>query len=266
MPTGCSKDDCKQQTNIRYSDEYCEIFKELQARGLRSTSNQGRQIYRQVSGKHRVEYAQTGTLPMPAEVMVYLMNNLPFAVQLINAYQGTNFQAVYLDKSRKRFSGSGEGISGTFTTVLQNEEQTRSLYHGYGTADVLAWSLQGSALFLFDFKETGTPKITYNARCFVFPRSAFVRSILNFILFRRYIIGELERTFGYIEDSAMAFHRGERAPIENYPAFCTPQGQQQIKEFQLLLQRTMGGAEADPALPTADTPEQNAQEPAGELP
>jgi hypothetical protein len=119
---------------------------------------------------------------------------------------------------------------------------------------------------MFDFKKTGTQEITYNARCFIFPRSAFVRSILNFILFRRYIIGELERTFGYIEDSAMAFHRGDREPIENYPAFSTPEGLQQIMEFQLLLQHTMGEAEAAPALPTADTPKQTAQKPAEKLP
>ncbi len=203
---------------------------------------------------------------MPAEVMTYLMNNLPFAAHLVNAYQGTDFEAVYLDKTRKRFSGSGERISGTFTRVLQNESKTSSLYHGSGTADVLAWSLRGSALFLFDFEQTGMQETTYNARCFVFPRSAFVRSILNFILFRRSIIGEFKRTFGYIEDSAMTFHRGDRAPIENYPAFSTPEGRQQIMEFQLLLQRTMGEAEAAPALPTADIPKQTAQEPAGELP
>ena len=222
IPTGCSPDDCDQQADNRYSNEYCSIFKDLQARGLRSTASQGRQIYQQVSGKHRVEYTLEGTLPMPAEVMTYLINNLPFAAHLVNAYQDTNFEAVYLDRNKKRFSGSNEQLSGIFTTVLQNESQTNSLYHGSGTADVLGLGLRGSALFLFDFKETGTQEITYNARCFVFPRSAFVRSILNFFLFRRSIIGELERTFGYIEDSAMAFHRGDRAPIENYPPFSTP--------------------------------------------
>jgi hypothetical protein len=264
-PKGCSAEDCT-DNKIATTDSYCEIFKDLHSRGLRSTSLLGRQIYQQVSGKHRVKYVQEGTLPMPAEVMVYLMNNLPFAAHLVNAYQDTNFEAVYLDKNKKRFSGSGEQLSGTFTTVLQNESQTSSLYHGSGTADVLGLSLRGSALFLFDFKETGTHEITYNARCFVFPRSAFIRSILNFILFRRSIIGEIESTFGYIEDSAMTFHRGDREPIENYPAFSTPEGQQQIMEFQLLLQRTMGEAEAAPALPTEDTPKQTTQEPAGELP
>ena len=203
---------------------------------------------------------------MPEKVITYLMNNLPFAAHLVNAYQDTNFEAVYLDKNKKCFCGSGEQLSGIFTTVLQNENQTNSLYHGSGTADVMAWNLRGSALFLFDFEQTGMQEITYNARCFVSPRSAFIRSILNFILFRRSIISELERTFGYIEDSAMTFHRGDRAPIENYPAFSTPEGRQQIMEFQLLLQRTMGEAEAAPALPTADIPKQTAQEPAGELP
>ena len=54
-PKGCSKEDCR-QTDSRFSDEaYCSVFKDLQARGLRSTTAQGKQIYQQVSGKHRVE-------------------------------------------------------------------------------------------------------------------------------------------------------------------------------------------------------------------
>ncbi len=82
----------------------------------------------------------------------------------------------------------------------------------------------------------------------------------NFFLFRNAIVNVLDETFGDIQDSAMAFHRGERAPIENYPAFSTPEGRQQIEEFQLLLQRTMGDEETPP-MPAADPPEQMEPEP-----
>jgi hypothetical protein len=244
-PKGCSEE-AVAAGDVPETETYCDIFRDLQERGLRAATFRGRQIYRQISGKHRVEYAQSGTLPMPAEVLVYLMNNLPFAAQLVNAYQGTEFKAAYLDAGKRRFTGSGERLSGTFDTVLQNDNQTGSLYYGYGKADILAWSLRGTALFMFDFEETGPREITYSARCFVFPRSAFVRSILNFILFRRSITGEIKNTFGYVEDSALAFHRGEYEPIENYPAFATPEGRRQIEQFQALLRRTMTGAETPP--------------------
>jgi hypothetical protein len=260
-PKGCSPDDCRQQDDIEYSDEYCEIFTNLHTRGLRSTSSQGRQIYRKVSGRHRVEYTKEGALPMPAAVLSYLLNDLPFAAQLVNAYQSTGFQAAYIDKEKKRFSCSGESLSGIFTTVLQDEWQTRSLYHGFGTTEFLIWRLSGTALVLFDFEETGPRKVHYRLRCIVFPHSVFIKSILNFILFRNAVMDVLDKTFGHIEDSAMAFHRGDREPIENYPAFCTPEGRRQIEEFQLLLQRTMGEAEAVPALPTKDMPKQAAQKP-----
>ena len=265
-PVGCSVQDC-QQTDSRFSDEaYCAVFKDLQSRGLRSTSNQGKQIYKKVAGKHRVEYAIDGTLPMPAAVITYLMNNLPFAAQLINAYQGTNYQAAYLDKTKKRFSGSGESLSGVFTTVLQNEQQTRSLYHGSGTAEVMVWRLKGTALVTVDFEEAGPRAITYRLRCMVFPHSLFVKSILNFILFRNAIVKVLDETVGFVQDSAVAFQRGEREPIKNYPAFSTPEGRQHIEEFQDLLQRTMGETEAPPALPEAATPDQAVPEPVGTLP
>jgi hypothetical protein len=256
MPAECSEEDFT-RGDLPREDSYCAIFKELQQRGLRSSSWQGRQIYRQVSAGHRVEYAQQGTLPMPAEVLTYLMNNLPFAAELVNAYQDTDFQAAYLDTDKKRFTGSGERLSGTFTTMLQNDNQTRSLYSGYGKAGVLAWRLRGTALIMFDFEETGVREITYNARCFVFPRSAVVRSILNFFLFRKSITGLLERTFGYIEDSALAFHRGDYEPIEKHPAFTTQEGRQQIRQFQALLQRTMGAEEQRPALPDSNTRQQS---------
>ena len=99
----------------------------------------------------------------------------------------------------------------------------------------------------------------------VFPRSAFVRSILNFTLFRNAIVDVLDETVGFVQDSAVAFQRGEREPIKNYPAFATPEGQQHIEEFQELLQRTMGEAEAPP-LPEAGIPDQAIPEPAGTLP
>jgi len=252
-PKGCSEDDCD-AGDIPRKDSYCALFSELQARGLKSTSWQGKQVYRQASGKHHVEYAQSGTLPMPAEVLTYLINNLPFAAELVNAYQDTDFEAVYLDKNKKRFSGSGERLSGTFTTMLQRNNQTSSLYSGYGTADVLAWSLRGTALVMFDFEEAGDREVTYSVRCFVFPRSAIVRSILNFFLFRKSITDVLEQTFGYIEDSAMAFQRGEREPIEKHAAFTTPEGRRQIKAFQELLQRTMAEIEPAPAPPAEKLP------------
>jgi hypothetical protein len=93
----------------------------------------------------------------------------------------------------------------------------------------------------------------------------FVKSILNFTLFRNAVVDVLNETVGFVEDSAVAFQRGEREPIENYPAFSTPEGRQHIEEFQTLLQRTMGETEA-PSLPEAATTDQTVPEPAGTLP
>ncbi len=249
-PQGCSAEQCARLDTFDYSAAYCSLFRDLSSRGLPSTSVQGRQIFQQISGKHRVEYALTDKLPMPGAVMVYLMNNLPFSAQMVNAYQGTAFEASYLDTTRRRFSATSENISGVFSTVLRNEPQTSSLYYGYGTVDILAWRLSGTALILLDFEETGPQEITYTVRCLVFPHSVFIKSILNFSLFRRAVIGVLDRTFRAIQNSAMAFDRGEREPIARYPAFATPEGQQQLEAFQRVLHNTMP-AHAVPEDPAA---------------
>jgi hypothetical protein len=239
---GCSADDLTQDATTA-TEEYCSPFKEMKKRGLHNTSPYGRQIYQQVSGKHRVEYVLEGTLPMSVGVMQHLMNNLPFSAQLINAYQDTHFTAAYLDAEKQRFSFSGDSVSGSFATVLQNAQQTRSLFHGSGTVGVLAWTLRGTALVTFDFEESSPQEITYNLRCMVFPNRAIVKSILNLRLFRRSVMNVFDRMAGYVQDSAMAFHRGERAPIERYPAFSTPDGRRQIETFQQLLLNTMHAEE-----------------------
>ncbi len=242
IPHGCSEQDCLPQKNISYSDDYCSMFKELQSRGLQSTTIPGRQIYLQVSGRHRVEYRIEGTLPLPADVMRYLMNNLPFATQLVNAYQETDYKTAYLDKSKRSFRGSGERISGTFTRVLQNAGQTRSLYSGSGSVEILVWKLRGTSVIIFDFDETAGRHCAYSLRCLVFPDSAIVKSILNFSLFRSSIIGLLERMSRAVRNAAMAFHRGERAPVANHPWFKTAEGRRQLEAFDELLQRTMPDA------------------------
>jgi len=258
-PPGCTPEDCLPQQGITYSDTYCSIFNELQARGLKSATAPGRQIYLQAAGRHRVEYRIDGTLPMPAAVMLYLMNNLPFATQLVNAYQKTDFKATYLDRSKRSFTGSGERLSGTFTRVLQNTAQTRSLYSGSGTVEVLVWNLRGTSVIIFDFDEIAGRQCVYSLRCLIFPDSAVVKSILSFSLFRNSIIGVLERTCRSIQDAAMAFHRGERAPVESYPGFDDAEGRRQLEEFDRLLQRTMQDAETA----SGAAAEKQQQEPAG---
>jgi hypothetical protein len=253
-PRGCSPEDCLPRKNISYDDDYCSVFRELQQRGLQSTTAPGRQIYRQVAGRHRVEYRIEGELPMPSDVLRYLINNLPFATQLVNAYQDTDYTTAYLDKSKRRFTGSGERISGTFTRVLQNAPQTRSLYTGSGTVEVLAWKLRGTTVVVFDFDETSARQCAYSLRCLVFPDSAIVKSILNFSLFRNSITGVLERMSRAVRNAAMAFHRGERAPVAHYPWFTTAEGRRQLEAFDELLQRSMQAPAPVPA-PAEQTPQ-----------
>ena len=76
-------------------------------------------------------------------------------------------------------------------------------------------------------------------------------------MFRRSITDLLERTFGYVENSALAFHRGDYEPIEKHPVFSTPEGRQHIRAFQALLKRTMQDADHDPAMPDSNTQQQS---------
>jgi len=236
-PESCNDALCKKNPNIEYNSDFCEIFHRLKKRGLKPETFWGKRIYAYLSMEYRVTYTVDGTLPVSAPVMCYLMNNLPFSARLVNAYQGTGYTLEYTDTAKRKFRGdNGESLSGVFNIVLQDTNQLRNVYFGYGIAKVLMWNLRGTALVFFDYDPVDRSSVKYQLSCTVFPANSLIKSILNFVLFRKVVLSILKETIEHVQTSATEFYKGNLKPIEEYPEFNTPDGRKNIEAFQQIIQ------------------------------
>lgn len=235
VPDNASPDTCTDRPTVAIDPRHCNIVRELYARGLDPHSAWGRRLYALLGRKHRVTYRLAGTLPLNAAVMSFLLDHVPFAAALVNAFQGTSYHARYLDRARTRFSGdNGDNIAGRFTRVLQTPDQLQTVYFGQGTADILMWKLYGVALILLDLTPRGKD-VDYRFRCIVFPGSAWLQTIMNFMLFKKIVVGQIEDILDAVQTAAAAFHRGERRPIAESPELARPEMRQVLQGFQDVL-------------------------------
>lgn len=241
-PRSCSSELCRAETGITYDSDFCAVFHELYDRGLQHDSPRGRHIYSLLSKKHRITYEIKGTLPIAAPVLGYLMEHIPFAAQLVNAYEGTSYKARYLDKKRKRFHGTnGDTVSGVFSIVLQNSDQSETVYFGTGTTRLLMWQLWGTGLVFFDYTPVQSEQISYRVRCMVFPGNSFVTSIMKFILFRKLVNGILRDMITAIHRATREFAAGNRKPLESHQGFTTDEGKKRIRSFERIVLENTGG-------------------------
>lgn len=232
-PESCDDALCEKNPHIEYSPEFCEVFRMLRKRGLGPESRWGRRIYSYLSMPYRVTYTVEGSLPILAGVMRYLISHISFSAHLVNAYQGTGYSVEYIPPNKKQFrADNGKNVSGVFNTVLQDTDRIRNVYFGYGTTKILFWELGGSALVLFDCDPRDRNSVTYRISCLVFPSSGLIKSILNFYLFKKTVLGILKETVENVQVSAMQFHKGDLKPINKYPLFNTPEGRREIEAFQ----------------------------------
>ncbi len=237
-PESCSSDMCRADTGITYDSDFCDVFRELHSRGVGPESSRGRRVYSLLSQKHRVTYEIAGELPIAAKVLAYLMDHIPFAAQLINAYEGTSYSARYLDEKGKRFRGTnGDTVSGTFITVEQNSDKTETVYFGTGTTKLLMWRLWGAGVIFFEYQSLDAGHITYRVRCMVSPGSSFVSSIMKFVLFRKLVNGMLRDIITSIHRATQEFAAGNREPLAAHAGFMNPEGRRGIKEFEQIVNR-----------------------------
>ncbi len=232
-PDLCPEDLCKKDPHVDYDDDFCAIFRELQARGLDPHSYWGRRIYSYLAKRYRVVYEVQGTLPLSADVLRYLLDHVPFSAQLVNAYTGTRYRAHYVDRERRKFRGdNNDGITGVFSLVLHDTDRMRRVYFGYGTAEVLLWKLYGVALMVLDMEPDGSNAVTYRLRCLVFPAKGWLKTVMNFMLFRKVVTGKIEEIIGAINASVASFHAGNTEPIRNHASFATPAGRHAVNLFR----------------------------------
>ena len=97
----CTEADLKPWPKVKYNDDYCGVYREIVKRGFPADLRQpmATEIFARIGRPYRAIYVNKGTLPLGADVISYLFDNMPFTAELINAYLGTNYQRIVPGKS-----------------------------------------------------------------------------------------------------------------------------------------------------------------------
>ena len=153
----CTDVDMKPWPKIEYNNEFCAPYKEIVKRGF-STDIKApmmTDLFMRLGRQYRAIYESEGTLPLEVNEITFLFDNMPFTADLINAYLESEYTLEYNSTNRRYFSGgNGHGLSGDFYWALQDsagvKPMLRNMFFGYGYAQILKWSLKGTAVAFLD--------------------------------------------------------------------------------------------------------------------
>ena len=219
---GCSAGDKHPWPHLKYDNEYCGVFREVVKRGFEPKPGvpMAEEVFARLGRRYRAVYENKGTLMLGENVINYLFDNMPFTADLINAYLGTNYELEYTSKNRRYFRGSnGRSLSGEFYWALQDSAGQklglRNLFFGYGHAQVLRWSLHGSAVAFLDMDEVSKRELKYKLTAIVFPGNSVLNSIMQMQVFKNVVNDKIDHIVNDIKKSSGRYFGGDKEPMLN---------------------------------------------------
>ena len=231
----CTDENSKPNPDVRYDEEFCAPMRGFVGRGVRPGTTDGRAVYSQMGKRFRSVYEIEGELPVNMEILNYVLDNLPFVAMLINAYRGEEYEAVYVRRDKKVFTGTnGRSLSGTFVQPYHQvtRDSVRNFYWGYGRAKVLAWRLKGDGLMEMDFRNLGPRRVGYRVKAYAFPGNSFLNGVMKMGVFRSMVLKKIRAVIEDVEQAAGRFASGDLAPLKEYAPLQTPRGRAYMAEFQ----------------------------------
>jgi hypothetical protein len=230
----CSPAHLKANSEIKYNQNFCDEYKVLRQRGISLQDPHAQKMWMRLGQRYRIEYEASGVLPIRFAAMNYLMGNLPFAAELVNAYQGTKYMAVYTDGKVGFEGNNGRNLEGKFR-FLSRDSVSQNVFWGRGIASVLAWKLVGDAVTFLDYQPMDERNLVWQVRLVAFPANSSVNSIMGTSYFRGKVVDYFKEIVGHVQSSADAFAKGDRGPIAKSAELQDAQSQIWLKEFEAVL-------------------------------
>ncbi|MBQ5463428.1 MAG: hypothetical protein IIT53_05280 [Fibrobacter sp.] len=234
----CTDAELKPWPKVDYSEEYCKPYKDIVNRGfsLDIRTHMMTDIFLRLGRQYRVVYESEGTLPLEVNEITFLFDNMPFTADLINAYLESEYTLSYNSTNRRYFSGNnGHGLSGDFYWALQDSAGTKSMlrnmFFGYGYAQILRWSLKGTAVAFLDMNLVAPRTIKYKLTAYVFPSNSVLNSIMHMRVFKSVVNSKIDDVVNDIKKAATMYYGGDRRPLANNAKLRTPENQRHIAEF-----------------------------------
>ena len=236
---GCSVGDKHPWPKVKYNEEFCKPYKELEKRGYKVDPKvlMVPEIYARLGRQYRVEYVYAGTLPLDENVIKFLFDNMPFTAQLINAYLDENYVLEYTHPNRRFFSGSnGRSLSGEFYWALQDSAGQklgmRDLFFGYGHAKILKWALHGTAIAYLDMDPMPGKIIKYKLTAIVFPGNSVLNSIMQMKVFRSVVNTKIEQIVNDIKKASGMYFSGNKEPMLKSATLKSEENVQYVLDFE----------------------------------
>ena len=238
FPT-CRDEDQVPWPKVKYDAEFCAPFIEITKRGFKAdpVTPMSVEIYARLGRQYRAIYENKGTLPLGADVISYLFDNMPFTAELINAYLDSHYELKYTDPSRRFFSGSnGRSLSGEFYWALQDSAGCklgmRNLFFGYGHAKILKWSLHGTAVAYLDMDEVSRNELKYKLTAIVFPANSVLNSIMQMKVFKSVVDQKIDNIVNDIKKASGSYFSGNKEPMLNSAVLKSDMNVQYIIDFE----------------------------------
>lgn len=235
----CTEDDLKLWPKTKYDGDFCAPYYEITKRGYPADLKlpMATEIYARLGRQYRAIYVNEGTLPLGASVISYLFDNMPFTAQLINAYLGSNYSLEYMSRNHKFFNGSnGRSLSGEFYWALQDSAGyklgLRNLFFGYGHAQVLRWSLHGSAIAYLDMDEISRNQLKYKLTAIVFPGNSVLNSIMQMRVFKSVVNDKIDHIVDDIKRASGRYFGGDKEPLVKTAALKSQENIQYVIDFE----------------------------------
>ena len=234
----CTEAELKPWQKIEYNNEFCAPYKEIVKRGF-STDIKApmmTEVFMRLGRQYRAIYESEGTLPLEVNEITFLFDNMPFTADLINAYLESEYTLEYNSMNRRYFSGgNGHGLSGDFYWALQDsagvKTMLRNMFFGYGYAEILKWSLKGTAIAYLDMDLVAPRKLKYKLTAVVFPGNSVLNSIMQMRVFKSVVNSKIDDVVNDIKKAASMFYNGNRKPLKTNEKLKTPENQRHIAEF-----------------------------------
>lgn len=235
----CKAEDQVPWPKVKYDAEFCAPFIEITKRGFKADPAvpMSIEVYARLGRQYRVIYENKGTLPLGADVISYLFDNMPFTAELINAYLDSHYELRYTSSNRRFFSGSnGRSLSGDFYWALQDSAGhklgLRNLFFGYGHAKILKWSLHGTAIAYLDMDEVSRNELKYKLTAIVFPSNSVLNSIMQMKVFKSVVDQKIDHIVDDIKKASGSYFSGNKEPMLNSAVLKSDENVQYIIDFE----------------------------------
>ena len=234
----CTVEELKLWPKVEYNEEFCAPYKELVNRGFSTDFKAPMMVdvFLRLGRQYRAIYENEGTIPLEVNEITYLFDNMPFTADLVNAYLETEYTLQYTSRDRRYFSGgNGHGLSGDFYWALQDsagaKPALRNMFFGYGYAQILKWSLKGTAIAYLDMDLVAPRTLKYKLKAIVFPANSVLNSIMQLRVFKSVVNSKIDGIVGDIKKASKMYFGGNKKPITKDKRLHTPENERHLAEF-----------------------------------